>query len=118
MAERRTSAAADEQALFPGRGGGRLSARAIDEALRRVAARAQIALSAHVLRHTCLTGLVRAGHEVGHVVRSVIGAAARHRQGGSRRIGTESLAEPGVSGQVGRHRSHGRRGFRGSAKHP
>lgn len=64
IAERRTSASASEQALFPGRAGGRLSARAIDEALRRVAARAQIALSAHVLRHTCLTGLVRAGHDL------------------------------------------------------
>jgi integrase/recombinase XerC len=53
-----------EHALFLNRTGGRLSARAIDEALRGVAAPAGIALSAHVLRHTCLTKLVRAGNDI------------------------------------------------------
>jgi site-specific recombinase XerD len=41
-----------------------LSSRSIDLAVRRVAARARLELSAHVLRHTFVTGLVRAGNDI------------------------------------------------------
>jgi integrase/recombinase XerC len=54
----------EEPAVFVSRTGGRLSARSIDEVVRGVGRRAGIALSAHVLRHTCLTGLVRAGNDL------------------------------------------------------
>jgi len=65
MAERRDRFPdAPERALFLNRTGGHLSARAIDEALRQVAAGAGVALSAHVLRHTCLTKLVRGGNDI------------------------------------------------------
>jgi integrase/recombinase XerC len=53
-----------EPALFLARTGRRLSARAIDQVVRRTGAAAGIALSAHVLRHTCLTGLVRGGNDL------------------------------------------------------
>ncbi len=55
-------AAAD--ALWLSRGGGRLGSRAIDLVLRRLAADAGIELSAHVLRHTCVTNLIRSGADV------------------------------------------------------
>ena len=58
-------AAADgEQALFTGPQGRRLSARAVDLVVRNVAARAEIKLSAHTLRHTCVTNLVRSGNDL------------------------------------------------------
>jgi len=57
-------AATDEQALFVARAGRRLSARATDTAIRKVGQRAGLELSAHVLRHTCLTGLVRQGTDL------------------------------------------------------
>ncbi len=44
--------------------GERLSARAIDIALHRVGKEADVELSAHTLRHTCLTRLVRAGNDI------------------------------------------------------
>lgn len=50
----------DERALFVGRTGYRLTPRAIDLVVRKVAGRAGLELSAHVLRHTCITKLVRA----------------------------------------------------------
>lgn len=53
-----------EPALFVNRAGGRLSARAIDMVVRKVAGAAGVALSAHVLRHTCVTNLVRGGHDI------------------------------------------------------
>ncbi len=43
---------------------GRLSARAIDMVVRGLAADAGLELSAHLLRHTCVTNLVRAGTDV------------------------------------------------------
>lgn len=64
MAVRRDIAGDDEAALLVNRTGGRLSARAIDMAIRKVAAAAGITLSAHVLRHTCVTNLVRGGHDL------------------------------------------------------
>jgi site-specific recombinase XerD len=42
----------------------RLSPRAIDLIIRRIGADAHLELSAHVLRHTCLTNLVRRGNDL------------------------------------------------------
>src|SRR6266567_2197786 len=53
-----------DPAFFLGAKGRRLSARAIDLIIRRIGADAQLELSAHVLRHTCLTNLVRAGNDL------------------------------------------------------
>jgi site-specific recombinase XerD len=53
-----------ELALFVGPQGQRLSARAVDLVVRGVAARAELQLSAHVLRHTCVTNLVRSGNDL------------------------------------------------------
>ncbi len=53
-----------EQAVFVTRRGGRLSARSADDAVRKVAAEARLQISAHVLRHTCLTNLVRGGEDL------------------------------------------------------
>jgi len=61
---RPTLAADGEPSLFIARGGGRLSARAADSAIRGVGRRARLSLSAHVLRHTCLTALVRQGTDL------------------------------------------------------
>ncbi len=47
-----------------GRGGGRLTPRAVDLVVRKVAHAAGLELSAHVLRHTCITKLVRKGSDV------------------------------------------------------
>ena len=51
-------------ALFVGRQGRRLTPRSVDRAVRGVAARAGLELSAHVLRHTCVTNLVRGGSDL------------------------------------------------------
>ena len=51
-------------ALFVGRQGGRLTARSIDRVVRKIGALAGLDLSAHVLRHTCVTNLVRAGNDL------------------------------------------------------
>lgn len=56
--------AEQERALWLSLKGARLSMRAVDLALRRLGAAAEVEVSAHVLRHTCLTGLVRAGHDI------------------------------------------------------
>jgi site-specific recombinase XerD len=56
--------AGDGDALWLSRTGSRLSPRAIDLVLRRLAEDAGIDLSAHLLRHTCLTNLVRAGTDI------------------------------------------------------
>jgi site-specific recombinase XerD len=53
-----------EPALFLNLKGRRLSARGIDLVLRRLGADAGLELSAHVLRHTCLTNLVRRGNDL------------------------------------------------------
>lgn len=57
-------APAGERAVFVTRRGGRLSARSADDAVRKVAADAPLEISAHVLRHTCLTNLVRGGEDL------------------------------------------------------
>ncbi len=63
--EQRTVLAADgERALWVSRTGGRLSARSADCDVRMVAAAAGLQLSAHTLRHTCLTALVRRGNDL------------------------------------------------------
>ena len=51
-------------ALWLSRAGDRLSARAIDLVVRRLASDAKLELSAHTLRHTALTNLVRSGADV------------------------------------------------------
>ena len=50
--------------LFVSRAGGRLSARSVDEVVRKLGRAASVELSAHVLRHTWVTRLVRAGNDV------------------------------------------------------
>lgn len=53
-----------EAALFVGPQGRRLSPRAVDMVIRGMARRAGLELSAHVLRHTCVTNLVRGGNDI------------------------------------------------------
>jgi site-specific recombinase XerD len=55
---------ATEPALFLNPQGRRLSTRAIDHLLRRLGRQAGLALSAHILRHTCLTNLIRRGYDL------------------------------------------------------
>jgi site-specific recombinase XerD len=57
-------AATAGQPLFVGPGGERLTPRSVDRVVRGVAARAGLELSAHVLRHTCVTNLVRGGNDL------------------------------------------------------
>src|SRR5712692_10270616 len=47
----------NESALFLTKRGTRLATRTIDEVLRRLGQDAKLSLSAHILRHTCLTNL-------------------------------------------------------------
>jgi len=61
--ERRTQVD-DEPALFVNLHGQRLSTRAIDLIIRGLGRDAGVALSAHTLRHTCLTALVRNGNDL------------------------------------------------------
>jgi site-specific recombinase XerD len=64
LTERRTLAADDERALFLGRGGRRLAKRSVDDVVRGVGKDAGAKLSAHVLRHTFLTAMVRQGSDL------------------------------------------------------
>ena len=64
LTQRKDVAADGERALFVSRTGGRLSARSADRDVRLVAAAAGLELSAHTLRHTCLTALVRRGNDL------------------------------------------------------
>ncbi len=64
VARRATLPHDDGPALFLSLKGQRLSARAIDLALRRLGRQADVETSAHTLRHTCLTRLVRAGNDI------------------------------------------------------
>ncbi len=51
--------------MFVNRAGGRLSARSIAKVIAKVGVDARIeGLSPHVLRHTCLTNLVRDGRDL------------------------------------------------------
>jgi len=64
VTERAKIAREGETSFFVSRTGSALSSRSIDLAVRRVAARARLELSAHVLRHTFVTGLVRGGNDL------------------------------------------------------
>lgn len=55
---------AQSSAVWLSRSGTRMSTRAIDLVIRRLAAEAGLELSAHVLRHTCVTNLIRSGADV------------------------------------------------------
>jgi integrase/recombinase XerC len=54
----------DDPAFFLSRQGRRLSERSIDLRLRKLGQDADVELSAHVLRHTCVTNLVRSGTDL------------------------------------------------------
>ena len=56
--------AIENEAFFLNRRGSRLSARAIDMVLRKLSEEADVSLSAHILRHTCITNLVRNGTDL------------------------------------------------------
>ncbi len=65
LAERRQKfPQATSEALFLSRRGQRLADRTIDLVVRKLATEAQLTLSAHTLRHTCLTNLVRRGNDL------------------------------------------------------
>jgi site-specific recombinase XerD len=55
---------AQTSAVWLSRSGTRITTRAIDLVIRRLAAEAGLELSAHVLRHTCVTNLIRSGADV------------------------------------------------------
>jgi integrase/recombinase XerC len=61
---KKVTAQQDEMALFLTKRGTRLATRTIDDVLRRLGKDAHLDLSAHVLRHTCLTNLVRNGNDL------------------------------------------------------
>jgi len=54
----------NESALFLTKRGTRLATRTIDDLVRRLGQDAHLDLSAHILRHTCLTNLVRHGNDL------------------------------------------------------
>ena len=64
LAERRTKAGEGERAVFVGRSGQRLSKRSVDDVVRGLGKDAGVSLSAHILRHTFLTRLVRQGSDL------------------------------------------------------
>lgn len=66
LTERKAYPGADGAALFLNLKGGRLTSRAVDMVIRRFGEEAAIEkpVSAHVLRHTCMTNLVRAGNDL------------------------------------------------------
>ncbi len=67
LAERKGWPGSEEKAaLFLSRRGGRLSTRAVDLVVRKLGEEANLdrPLSAHALRHTCVTNLVRAGADL------------------------------------------------------
>jgi site-specific recombinase XerD len=53
-----------DEPLFVGPRGARLTPRSVDRAVRGVGGRAGLEISAHVLRHTCVTNLVRGGSDI------------------------------------------------------
>jgi site-specific recombinase XerD len=63
LAERKTKAVdqSGERPLFVGRSGRRLSKRSVDDVVRGLGKDAGVSLSAHILRHTFLTRMVRQG---------------------------------------------------------
>jgi len=84
----KTEGAADPQALFLNRSTARLSARSIDAAVRQIAHSAKLQASPHVLRHTCLTSLVRKGYDL-----VLVADVAGHRRLDSTRRYTRASAQ-------------------------
>ncbi len=76
-------------ALWLSRSGTRMSSRAVDLVIRRLAADAGLELSAHVLRHTCVTNLIRSGADVVLVAE----VAGRRRLDTTRRYSLPSQAD-------------------------
>jgi site-specific recombinase XerD len=64
LTERKQLSAQGERALFVGRGGRRLAKRSVDDVVRGLGKDAGVKLSAHLLRHTFLTVLVRKGSDL------------------------------------------------------
>jgi site-specific recombinase XerD len=64
LKEREQRAAEGERAVLVGRGGRRLSKRAVDDVVRGLGEDAGVKLSAHILRHTFLTRMVRQGSDL------------------------------------------------------
>ena len=64
LADRQTRVGEGERALFVGRGGRRLSKRSVDDVVRGLGEDAGVKLSAHALRHTFLTRMVRQGSDL------------------------------------------------------
>jgi integrase/recombinase XerC len=64
LKERGARAADRERAVFVGRGGLRLSKRSVDDIVRGLGKDAGMSLSAHILRHTFLTRMVRQGSDL------------------------------------------------------
>jgi integrase/recombinase XerC len=64
LGERQARAAKGERAVFVGRSGRRLSKRSVDDVVRRLGQDAGVTLSAHALRHTFLTRMVRQGSDL------------------------------------------------------
>jgi site-specific recombinase XerD len=64
IGERAKRAPDGERAFFLGRGGRRLSKRSVDDVVRRLGDDAGVKLSAHILRHTFLTRMVRQGSDL------------------------------------------------------
>ncbi len=54
----------NESALFLTKQGTRLATRTIDDVVRRLGQEANLSLSVHILRHTCLTSIVRNGNDL------------------------------------------------------
>ena len=54
----------NESAFFLTKQGTRLATRTIDDVVRRLGQEANLSLSVHILRHTCLTSLVRNGNDL------------------------------------------------------
>jgi site-specific recombinase XerD len=66
LAERKTKAVDEngERPLFVGRSGRRLSKRSVDDVVRGLGKDVRVSLSAHILRHTFLTRMVRQGSDL------------------------------------------------------
>lgn len=64
LTERGTLVPDGQRALFLGRGGRRLAKRSVDDVVRGLGKDAGVKLSAHVLRHTFLTAMVRQGSDL------------------------------------------------------
>ena len=79
----------NQAALFLNRQGKRLSIRAVDLLLRRLGEEAGLIFSAHTLRHTCLTNLVRSGNDLVLVAE----IAGHKRLETTRRYSLPSLAD-------------------------